>query len=111
MTTQRFTNLFEAVDFLIANFSLSRQEATHFVWDHSFKMGTDKGVWIDTRSLKILWNKMITTSFYKGNSYSKSDAYYEDAEHDDYMTADDYEHKEYYRNGWEESKYDRQYWW
>ena len=53
MTTQRFTNLFEAVDFLTANFSLSRQQATHFVWDHSFKMGTDKGVWIDTRSLKI----------------------------------------------------------
>ena len=53
MTTQRFTNLFEAVDFLTANFPLSRQEATHFVWDHSFKMGTDKGVWIDTRSLEI----------------------------------------------------------
>jgi hypothetical protein len=53
MTTQRFTNLFEAVDFLTANFSLSRHQATHFVWDNSFKMGTDKGVWIDTRSLKI----------------------------------------------------------
>ena len=30
---------------------------------------------------------MITTSFYKGNSYSKSDAYYEDQEHDDNLTA------------------------
>ena len=54
---------------------------------------------------------MITTSFYKGNSYSKSDAYYEDAEHDDYMTADDYDRKAYQRDGWEESNYDRQYWW
>jgi hypothetical protein len=44
---------------------------------------------------------MITTSFQNGQSYSKFDAYYED---DDYMTADDYD-----RDGWEESKYDRQY--
>ena len=51
---------------------------------------------------------MITTSFYKGNSYSKSDAYYEE---DDYMTADDYERKAYQSDGWEESKYDRQYYW
>ena len=53
MTTQRFTNLFEAVDFLTANFPLSRQQATHFVWDHSFTIGTDKGVWIDTRFVKV----------------------------------------------------------
>ena len=53
---------------------------------------------------------MTVTSFQNGNSYSKFDAYYEGVEHDDYMTADDYERKEYYRNGWEESKYDRQYW-
>jgi hypothetical protein len=58
---------------------------------------------------------MITTSFYKGNSYSKSEPlfkmlYYEDVEHDDYMTADDYERKAYQSDGWEESKYDRQYW-
>ena len=53
MTTERFTNLFEAVDFLTANFPLSRQQATHFVWDHSFTIGTDKGVWIDTRFLKL----------------------------------------------------------
>ena len=57
MTTHRFTNLFEAVDFLTANFSLSRQQATHFVWDNSFKMGTDSGVWIDTRSLKVSQTK------------------------------------------------------
>ena len=53
MTTHRFTNLFEVVKFLTANFNLSNQQATHFVWDHSFIIGTDKGVWIDTRSLKI----------------------------------------------------------
>jgi hypothetical protein len=53
MTTQRFTSLFEAVDFLTANFPLSRQQATHFVWDHSFTIGTDKGVWIDTRFVKV----------------------------------------------------------
>jgi hypothetical protein len=53
---------------------------------------------------------MTTTSFYNGNSYSKFDAYYEDVEHDDYMTAEDYERKEYYRNGWNESFYDRQRW-
>jgi hypothetical protein len=33
-----------------------------------------------------------------------------DYEHDDYMTAEDYDCKEYYRNGWNESKYDRQRW-
>ena len=53
---------------------------------------------------------MTVTSFQNGNSYSKFDAYYEDAEHDDYMTADDYDRKAYQRDGWEESKYDRQYW-
>lgn len=32
-----------------------------------------------------------------------------DYEHDDYYTAEDYERKEYYRNGWDESKYEKQY--
>ena len=53
MTSHRFANLFEAVNFLVANFPISRQQATHFVWDHSFTMGTDRGVWIDTRFLKL----------------------------------------------------------
>jgi hypothetical protein len=53
MTTERFANVFDAVEFLTANFNLSNQQATHFVWDHSFKMGTDRGVWIDTRFLKL----------------------------------------------------------
>ena len=47
---------------------------------------------------------MTTTSFYKDESY------YENCEHDDIMTADDYERREYYRNGWNESQYDRQRW-
>ena len=51
---------------------------------------------------------MTVTSFYKGESYSKFDSYYEDHEHDDYMTADDYERKEYYRSGWNEEQYTRQ---
>lgn len=51
----------------------------------------------------------MKTSFYNGNSWSKFDAYYrEDCEHDDYITAEDYERREYYRNGWNESKYDSQ---
>jgi hypothetical protein len=53
---------------------------------------------------------MITTSFQNGQSYSKFDAYYEDQEHDDNLTAEDYDRKVYQRDGWEESKYDRQYW-
>lgn len=33
---------------------------------------------------------------------------YNDDEHDDYMSADDYERREYYRNGWGEERYSRQ---
>ena len=53
MTTERFANVSDAVEFLTANFNLSNQQATHFVWDHSFKMGTDRGVWIDVLPLKL----------------------------------------------------------
>ena len=35
---------------------------------------------------------------------------YENYEHDDIMTADDYERRQYERDGWNESSYDRQYW-
>jgi len=45
-TTQRFVNLFDAVEFLMETFSLNNQQATHFVWDNSFRIGTDKGVWL-----------------------------------------------------------------
>ena len=47
---------------------------------------------------------MIETSFYD----KKFDAWYEDCEHDDIMTADDYERRQYERDGWNESHYDRQ---
>ena len=52
---------------------------------------------------------MTTTSFYNGESYSKFDSYYEDCEHDDYMSADDYDARRYERDGWSERRYDRQY--
>ena len=41
----------EAVDFLTAHFNLNRQQATHFVWDNEFTMGTDRAIWIDVKSL------------------------------------------------------------
>jgi len=52
----------------------------------------------------------MTTSFYNGQSYSKFDSYYE-LEHDDYMDAEDYDRKEYYRNGWDAEHYERQRFW
>jgi len=53
----------------------------------------------------------MMTSFYTGNSLPKFDAYHcEDCEHDDYMTAEDYDRKEYYRNGWDAERYDSQRW-
>jgi hypothetical protein len=35
--------------------------------------------------------------------------FYDDCEHDDYMTAEDYDRRQYERDGWNESRYDRQY--
>ena len=56
-------------------------------------------------------NLMITTSFCNGESWSRTDAYYrEDCEHDDYMSAEDYDRKEYIKSGWMDSHYDRQRW-
>jgi hypothetical protein len=53
----------------------------------------------------------MMTSFYTDNSLPKFDAYHrEDCEHDDYMTAEDYDRKEYYRNGWDAERYDSQRW-
>ena len=52
----------------------------------------------------------MATSFCNGQSYSKSDSYYE-LEHDDYMDADDYERREYYRNGWDIEHQERQRFW
>jgi hypothetical protein len=45
---------------------------------------------------------MIETTF------REYDCHDEDSEHDDYMSAEDYECREYYRNGWNESSYERQ---
>lgn len=53
---------------------------------------------------------MITTSFAYGDSYSKSDSYYEECEHDDYMTADDYDARRYERDGWSNYHLERQRW-
>jgi hypothetical protein len=49
---------------------------------------------------------MIETSFQN----KKFDSFYDDCEHDDYMDADDYDRRRYERDGWNESRYDRQYW-
>jgi hypothetical protein len=44
--TFRFETLTEAVHFFMKEFAMSNQQATHFIWDHSFRMGTDRAVWI-----------------------------------------------------------------
>ena len=51
-STHRFVCMTEAVDFLTANFNLNRQQATHFVWDNEFTIGTDRAIWIDVKSLQ-----------------------------------------------------------
>ena len=50
---------------------------------------------------------MIQTSQTNDNFYPL----YDDYEHDDYMTAEDYERRQYERDGWNESRYDRQRYW
>lgn len=45
--TQRFQNVFEAVEVLVKDYNLSNQEATHYVWDNQFTMGTDRAVWLN----------------------------------------------------------------
>lgn len=45
--TQRFQNVFEAVEVLVRDFGLNNQQATHYVWDNQFTMGTDRGVWLN----------------------------------------------------------------
>jgi len=44
--TERFLNLFQAVNFLVAEFNWTRQESTHFVWDNQFTVGTDRAIWL-----------------------------------------------------------------
>jgi len=44
---------------------------------------------------------MITTSFAYGESYGISDRWgYDEREHDDIMTADDYDYRAAERDGW-----------
>ena len=43
---ERFNDLFEAVRYLTENCGLEGQQATHYVWDNSYRMGTDRGTWL-----------------------------------------------------------------
>ena len=45
-TTHRFVTIKEALVFLMDELQLSNQEATHFIWDNQFTMGTDRAIWI-----------------------------------------------------------------
>ena len=44
--TERFTQFTAAVKWVMEVKGLSNQEATHFVWDNQFKMGTDRALWL-----------------------------------------------------------------
>jgi hypothetical protein len=44
--TERFESFFEAVGWVMAKRNCTNQEATHFVWDNQFTMGTDRAIWI-----------------------------------------------------------------
>jgi hypothetical protein len=44
--TERFSTFTEAVTALVEEFGMTRQVATHWMWDHSFKMGTDIKIWV-----------------------------------------------------------------
>jgi len=43
---KRFTHFTEAVTHVAEKLGVTRQEATHFVWDHGMKMGTDRAIWL-----------------------------------------------------------------
>ena len=44
--TERFVNFTDAVKRVMAKRNCTNQEATHFVWDNQFTVGTDKAIWI-----------------------------------------------------------------
>lgn len=44
--THRFQFFKEAVTFLMDHHNLTNQEATHFIWDHQFTVGTDRAIWL-----------------------------------------------------------------
>ena len=44
--TERFVHFTEAVQWVMQKRNCTNQEATHFVWDNQFTMGTDRAIWI-----------------------------------------------------------------
>lgn len=44
--THRFVTFKEALNFLMDNHNLSNRDATHFIWDNQFTMGTDRAIWL-----------------------------------------------------------------
>jgi hypothetical protein len=44
--THRFTTFKEALSFLMVHCHMTNQEATHYIWDNQFKMGTDRALWL-----------------------------------------------------------------
>lgn len=52
-TTHRFDTFKEALNFLMEKFDMSNPNATRFIWDNHFTMGTDRGLWI--REPANLW--------------------------------------------------------
>ena len=43
---ERFANFTDAVRWVMEKRGCSNQEATHFVWDNQFTMGTDRAIWL-----------------------------------------------------------------
>jgi hypothetical protein len=44
--TERFEHFTEAVKWVMKKRNCTNQEATHFVWDNQFTMGTDRAIWL-----------------------------------------------------------------
>ena len=44
---KRFNHFTEAVTHVAEKWGVTRQNATHIVWDLGFSVGTDKGIWLD----------------------------------------------------------------
>jgi len=44
--TFRFVTFKDAVVHLMDTCNLSNQQATHFIWDNQFTMGTDRAIWL-----------------------------------------------------------------
>jgi hypothetical protein len=44
--TERFASFTEAVQWVMAKRNCTKQEATHWVWDNQFTVGTDRAIWI-----------------------------------------------------------------